>query len=115
MNPITLLGIAAAVVAYAALASYLANCFYDIACEKGFYERRYFWIPFLLGLVGYLMVVALPDRKKEKTEQSHKVTPLVASHQVQKTVGKWTCPCCGNVLPGDVIQCKCGHKRQTTL
>lgn len=115
MNPITLLGIAALVAAYAALACYLANCFYDIACEKGFHERRYFWVPFLLGLVGYLMVVALPDRKKEKTEQSHKVTPLAAPYPVQKAVGKWACPCCGNILPGDVIQCKCGHRRQTMV
>lgn len=115
MNPITLLGLAALVAAYAALACYLANCFYDIACEKGFYDRRYFWISFLLGIVGYLMVIALPDRKKEKMEQSPMVKPLSAVPQQVKPVGKRACPYCGNVLPGDVIQCKCGHKRQTMV
>ena len=40
----------------------IADYFYEIACEKGFSERRFFWVPFLLGIVGYLMVTALPDR-----------------------------------------------------
>lgn len=114
MDTIMFLGIAALVAAAAAVASYLANCFYDIACEKGFVERRYFWIPFLLGIVGYIMVAALPDRRKEKPEQPT-VKPLVVPHPAQKNVGKWACPYCGNVLPGDVIQCKCGHRRQTMV
>ena len=42
--------------------AYIAGCFADIASEKGFDEGKYFWIPFLLGIVGYLMVIALPDR-----------------------------------------------------
>ena len=36
--------------------------FRDIAREKGYDEGKYFWWTFLLGLVGMLMVIALPDR-----------------------------------------------------
>ena len=54
-----------AAVAVVALASYLADCFYEVACEKGFENRKYYWIPFFLGLAGYLLVIALPDRKSE--------------------------------------------------
>lgn len=36
--------------------------FYVIAQSKGHNSKKYFWFPFLLGIIGYLMVVALPDR-----------------------------------------------------
>ena len=93
------------------LARYFANCFYDIACMKGFHDRSYFWISFFFGIVGYLLVVALPDRKNEKTVPQKTVKPLFTPQETQKPVGKWACPDCGNVLPGDVIQCKCGYRR----
>ena len=53
-----------AIVLFLAIAinAYIAGCFADIAAEKGFEERKYFWIPFLFGIIGYLMVIALPDR-----------------------------------------------------
>ena len=38
-----------------------ASKFSDIAKMKG--HQGYFWWCFLLGLVGWLMVIALPDRK----------------------------------------------------
>ena len=41
---------------------FIAKQFYNIACEKGFLQKRYFWIPFLLGIIGYMLVIALPDR-----------------------------------------------------
>ncbi len=41
---------------------FIAKEFYIIAIMKGFDERKYFWLPFLLGLIGYLMIIALPDR-----------------------------------------------------
>jgi len=31
---------------------------------------------------------------------------LYTPQEIQKPVGKWTCPDCGNILPGDVIKCK---------
>ena len=41
----------------------IAKCFFDVAEEKHFYEKRYFWICALLPLIGYLLVIALPDRR----------------------------------------------------
>ena len=42
---------------------YVACEFQHIAMEKGFSDRKYFWYTFLLGMIGILMIVALPDRK----------------------------------------------------
>lgn len=50
----------------------LSSYFYEIACEKGFEEKRYFWVPFLFGIVGFIMVAALPDRGME-----YEITPTV--------------------------------------
>ena len=105
-----ILGIVALVVGIM-IARYIANCFYEIACMKGFHDKCYFWLPFLFGIVGYLLVVALPDRKKENSTPSKPTKPLFSPQGTQKPVGRWACPDCGNVLPGDVIQCKCGYRR----
>ena len=43
--------------------SYLvADEFYDVASAKGYESRKYFWIPFWLGLPGWLLVIALPNK-----------------------------------------------------
>ena len=41
----------------------IAQEFQQIANQKGFNERKYFWYSFLLGFAGWIMVIALPDRK----------------------------------------------------
>ena len=41
----------------------IAQMFYEAAVEKGFESRKYFWMSFLFCVVGYLLVIALPDRK----------------------------------------------------
>lgn len=41
---------------------FLAGQFSEAASEKGYHSRKYFWISFLLGLPGWLLVMALPDR-----------------------------------------------------
>ena len=43
----------------------IAREFDKVAAEKGYNDIKYFWISFFLGIVGYLLVIALPDRKKE--------------------------------------------------
>lgn len=48
--------------------AYIAQQFADIAEEKGFSDRNCFWIPFLFGIVGWIMVAALPDRGKQTIE-----------------------------------------------
>ena len=40
----------------------IAKEFYKAAQYKGYSEKKYLWICFWLGVVGYLLVVALPDR-----------------------------------------------------
>ena len=40
----------------------IAKEFYKAAQAKGYSEKKYFWIPFWLGIVGYMLVIALPDR-----------------------------------------------------
>lgn len=42
----------------------VAREFYRAACGKGSWEKKYFWLPFLLGFVGYLLIIALPDYSK---------------------------------------------------
>lgn len=50
------------------LAYYIAKWFYEVAEEKGYHNKKYFWICFWLGWIGYLLVVALPDRGNQKNE-----------------------------------------------
>lgn len=41
---------------------YIAKQFEEVAEAKGYTDKKYFWICFWLGAIGYLLVVALPDR-----------------------------------------------------
>ena len=41
---------------------YIAKQFEEVAQKKAHTQKKYFWLCFLLGAVGYLLVVALPDR-----------------------------------------------------
>ena len=41
----------------------IAKEFYAAALAKGYSDKKYFWFCFLLGMVGYLLVIALPDRR----------------------------------------------------
>lgn len=42
---------------------FIGKEFEHIANEKGYPNKKYFWWTFLFGLVGILMVIALPDRR----------------------------------------------------
>lgn len=42
---------------------YLAGIFNGIAYDKGYEDGRFFWICFWFGMIGYIAVAALPDRK----------------------------------------------------
>ena len=35
--------------------------FLEVANNKGYYSIKYFWYCFLFGIVGWLLVIALPD------------------------------------------------------
>ncbi len=45
----------------------IAKIFCKIADEKGYEGRKFFWWIFLFGIIGYLMVIALPDRGVQRT------------------------------------------------
>lgn len=40
----------------------LAQEFYKVAKAKGYPQKKYLWLSFWLGIIGYLLVIALPDR-----------------------------------------------------
>ena len=52
-----LLCLAALVISY-----FVAKEFYKAAVAKGWPQKKYFWLCFLLTFAGYLLVVSLPDR-----------------------------------------------------
>ena len=62
------------------LAYYIANLFYEAAVEKGHDSRAYFWLSFLFGPAGYLLVVALPDLKTRNTIASLGKTFTLSEH-----------------------------------
>lgn len=41
---------------------FVAREFYQAAAMKGWASRKYFFYAFFLTLIGYLLVLALPDR-----------------------------------------------------
>lgn len=57
-------------IAFVVIRIYAATAFSNIAEEKGHNEKEYFWLPLLFGMVGYLAVIALPDRGKTQEELS---------------------------------------------
>lgn len=66
---------------------YLAKQFYEAAQDKGYDEKKYFWIAFWLNAVGYLLVIALPDRKTPQqpviiTRDAAPVIPQVPSDEL---------------------------------
>ena len=56
------LEILAGTIAVIALDYLIAKEFEFIAIEKGYEGRKYFWYSFILGSIGYILVVALPKK-----------------------------------------------------
>lgn len=56
-----------------ALAILIAKEFAFAAREKGYGEEKYFWYSFLFGIVGWLIVIALPC-KSVKTSSAEKAS-----------------------------------------
>ena len=54
----------------------IAREFYFAAQEKGYSGKKYLWICFFLGMVGYLLVIALPNRASAKVEANDELPPL---------------------------------------
>lgn len=53
-----------------------AEHFYEIAKMKGHPEKKYFWWCFWIGMIGWPMVIALPDRSNIQTHERRKDSSL---------------------------------------
>lgn len=40
----------------------ITNAYAKCAQEKGYEKRKYFWLCFFFGMIGYVVVAALPDK-----------------------------------------------------
>lgn len=54
----------------------LAKQFFEVAQQKGHSENKYFWFCFWLGVIGYLLVIALPDRGNTRQAASDELPDL---------------------------------------
>lgn len=50
------------IIAFFVINWFAAGEFYKLAEDKGYHSRKYFWWAFLVPLVGYILVAAMPDR-----------------------------------------------------
>lgn len=48
--------------AYILLSYLAATWFFEVAGEKGYHDKKYFWICFWLIGIGIPLIIALPDR-----------------------------------------------------
>ena len=91
------MGILTGAVVYLLISWAIATEFHIIAQEKGYSERKYLWYCFLFGIIGYLMVIALPDRGKRyvtrTTYSSAPATPKTPT-STQSSGDFWICPTC---------------------
>ena len=117
-----------ALVAQLIIALKFASC----AEEKGYDRTPYFWVCFLLGMIGYCMVAALPDlylhqklnrmglsTLKNRSEISSSYKQNTANNPIESTTPKddivfrtWECPYCLTTNQSNHKQCKnCGKPR----
>lgn len=63
-------------VAYIVLDWFIGKEFANIAAMKGHTEAKYFWWSFLMGPVGYAMVIALPTVSNQTTSAAFELPEL---------------------------------------
>lgn len=88
----------------------IAEKFSDIAQMKGHEGSTYFWFTFIFGLVGMLMVIALPNTKaitiKNLPDKLSATAPKnEAAAPLQRAAHSWRCDNCGEMT----IQSPCEH------
>lgn len=99
----------------------VAARFAEIAEYKG-HGENYFWWCFLLGVPGYLMVVALPDiEARPKVEKKSVSSIMHSSHPnaggVTRSVSQsassnsWKCSSCGRINANYISTCACGKNK----
>lgn len=67
---------------------FIAKQFESVAADKGYTGDRFFHLSFWLGLPGWLLVIALPDRGNDKSRFSQ-TTPDPAVEQKENEVFIW--------------------------
>ncbi len=65
----------------------IAQNFYFIACHKGYDDRKYFHFCFWLGVCGWIMVAALPDRGQHSAAPSSYGNPSVSANAPAANAG----------------------------
>ena len=114
---------------------FIASKFSTIAEEKGHDGSTYFWWCFILGMIGYIMVAALPDyhSRKSNTDDKSKNTSTNKSSNVSnnkldlKSISNkyyaprgskanvssntWICTDCKRANPGYTGTCACGKSK----
>ena len=80
----------------------IAKKFEEIAEMKGHEGRTYFWFTFIFGVVGMLMVIALPEVLIEEAPQQSIIKP-----KDTVGVGEWKCTC-GRIHQNYETSCVCG-------
>lgn len=55
---------------------FVAKEFYEVSMMKRFFDKKYFWICFFLGIIGYLLVISLPDRAEVEEETAKDLSKL---------------------------------------
>lgn len=107
----------------------IAKEFYYVACRKGYEQKKYLWLPFFLGIIGYLLVIALPICNEYKTSRIYEsdkmsipsgigMVETASKNSSKKTKeliiledGSWKCPECNNTCDERVKRCSCGAKK----
>ena len=82
----------------------IAKKFAEIAEMKGHEGDTYFWFTFIFGVVGMLMVIALPNTTAIKVKNTATSTTSEQFTNILKTAAKThqgdvkRCPYCGDVV-----------------
>ena len=99
------------------ISAIIAACFAEVARAKGHEGGAYFWLCFLFGLAGYLLVIALPDRMAQISVSKPDSKPISENSTYSKPLpkqnvpdGKKACWACGHVQPKSNDACSnCGE------
>lgn len=92
---------------------YLACLFFDMALDKGYTDGKYLVVCFWLGVIGYLLIVAMPDRgeKQERKPMYPNAVPVAPVAPVAPKAklgeGSWRCTC-GKENARYIATCSCG-------
>ena len=95
---------------------FIASYFAEHAQKKGYNRTPYFWLCFLLGVLGYCIVAVLPDANLhyQVKELEKKINELKhsSSHSNQSTDSLWVCSNCQTKNSTNYGQCKkCGKNK----